>query len=367
MKLTTRPSVGQYIGRLTWLAFFLLVVLPLYAIAVGACIRSGLFRFNGASFNNDQLKAIWTFLAAGLATGATVLGALLTKSHNDRTLAFQSESEHRQEVLAGETNDRLTLDAVTKVLNLIYMDEGYSPKGAIAGGLATLVQLGHPIVAMRVLAAVLRDTAVDYETAAWLISQVLKSQKTTGTPADLAASKEEAANLLVTYASNFTDSASDSGVSSWPDSVTAQWPTGLSRNAGINIVKASILLLVSQSKKWWSSGGYTYTWILYTFDEVVLRDPNSDVRLAAAILGLALLEVTDEDIISGIDDGRDKDKVAADMASVVDGDQRWAAVDPLREKILAWGKGQAAAGAPPSLPTPVSNPELRPSSPEQHP
>ena len=190
MKLTTRPSVGQYIGRLTWLAFFLLVVLPLYAIAVGACIRSGLFRFNGASFNNDQLKAIWTFLAAGLATGATVLGALLTKSHNDRTLAFQSESEHRQEVLAGETNDRLTLDAVTKVLNLIYMDEGYSPKGAIAGGLATLVQLGHPIVAMRVLAAVLRDTAVDYETAAWLISQVLKSQKTTGTPADLAASKE---------------------------------------------------------------------------------------------------------------------------------------------------------------------------------
>ena len=63
-------------------------------------------------------------------------------------------------------------------------------------GLATLVQLGHPIVAMRALRPAFEDKKVDPDTFTWLISQALTSNTTVGTARDLADAKEQAAALL---------------------------------------------------------------------------------------------------------------------------------------------------------------------------
>ena len=278
-QFSTRPVSNRWV----WIAFFVLVVLPIYAIAVMACIRSGLFKFTEATFNNDQLKAVWTFLAAGLTATVTVLGALLTKSHNDRTLAFQAESASRQQTLEDETAKRLNMDTVINGLNLIAHDDKYAPKAAMAGGMATLVQLGHPIVAMRALAAALQDDeAVDKDTATWLISQVLTTTNTTGTEADLQAAKEEAANLLLRHARTFTIADSDTPDYFWPEAVTTQWPTGLPLNAANNIVRALVEILLSQTKEWWVSGDFSYSWIIFTLDEVVRNERHATVRGGAA-------------------------------------------------------------------------------------
>jgi hypothetical protein len=339
-----RPSTNRWV----WSAFFLLVLLPLYGIATVVCIRSDLFRLNGASLSNDQFKAIWAFLAAGLATAATVLASILTRSHNIRALAFQAESSKRQELLDVETNERLKLDTVVRCLSLICHDGVYSPKAVTAAGLATLVQLGHPIVAMRALAAAFQDEAVDANTAAWLIGEVLQTSKTKGGPADLVSAKEEAANLLRAYAPDLTDRARK-GNCFWPDTVTARWPSGLSRNASQNVIIALGELLLSKSKEWWSADaaeGSTYTWIVYTLDEAVKSGVNDSVKRHAAAVGVTILEVTADERMIGIENSRPKSEVAERMATVLDGRSPEDLLPEFFARTRTWAEAQPDPASP---------------------
>lgn len=342
-----------------WVAFFVLLILPLYAIAVSISIRSGLFRFDGKPLSNDQLKSAWTFLAAGLAASATVLGALLTKSHNDRTFALQRANEERQQILNIETNERLSMDSVISGLNLICHEGKYSPKAAAAGGLAALVQLGHPILAMRALAAALPDGAVDNDTATWLIGQVLTTTVTKGTLQDLNAARQEAASLLEEYAPKFTVVA-DKGAFSWPDAVTTQWPSGLPQNAAINILMGLTELLLSRQKDWWQGDG---SWILYTIDEALRHERNVIAKRCAADLGQAMLEVLDEPVFFGLNEDRARSEIEQDINTALqerrDGDS-YVVIDDYIARIRAWGEGKDATSSAtndlPSQPVPVPNP-----------
>jgi hypothetical protein len=318
MKLTHAEPAKQS-GRWIWGTFFLLIVLPLYAIAVVLFVRSGLFKLNGGSFSNDQLKDVWTFLAAGLAASATILGALLTKSYNDRNLAAQN------------------LNTVVSALGLISKNGQYSTKAATAAGLATLVQLGHPLIAMRALGPAFEDKAVDRDTFAWLISQVIISKTTVGTPQDLESAKEQAAALLRAFIEKRRLTDRDSGQFSWPDALTAQWPTKLSQNAAWNVMNSLAELLLSERKKWWRDRGASYTWIIYTLDEITRTDSDREIKTMAATLGQALLEVTDENAISGLNDSRSKSLVAKRMATQSGSFPDL--FDPdLYERIQIWGR-----------------------------
>jgi hypothetical protein len=125
-----------------WLALVVLLLVPLYAVSTALVIRSGLFDPQDRSISDEEIKALWAFIAAGLATGGTVVGLLLTRSYNERTL------------------QQTTLDTVVKGLELLVNDDGsYARKAKIAGALAALVHLGHPVIAMRVLTAVWQEDA----------------------------------------------------------------------------------------------------------------------------------------------------------------------------------------------------------------
>src|SRR5688572_24938796 len=84
-------------GKLSiaWIAFFIFLVLPLYVIATIVAIRSDLFA-SSRGLSDEQLRALWTFIGAGLAAAATVLGAIIAMSHNNRTLTLQHEAEARK-------------------------------------------------------------------------------------------------------------------------------------------------------------------------------------------------------------------------------------------------------------------------------
>jgi hypothetical protein len=69
-----------------WLSLIILLLVPLYAVSAALIIRSGLFNLQDRSISEAEIKALWAFIAAGLATGGTVVGLLLTRSYNDRTL-----------------------------------------------------------------------------------------------------------------------------------------------------------------------------------------------------------------------------------------------------------------------------------------
>jgi len=97
------------VSRWVWVTFFAFVVVPLYAAAVALSIRSGLFDLKAPAPTNEQLNTVWAFVASGLATSATLAGLLFTKSHSDRTVAFQRDAEDRKHALEAETNERLKL------------------------------------------------------------------------------------------------------------------------------------------------------------------------------------------------------------------------------------------------------------------
>ena len=94
-------------------------------------------------------------------------------------------------------------------------------------------------------------------------------------------------------------------------------------------------LLTSKEKEWWDKEGGTFTWIIYTLDEMVRCDRSQNIRMNAASFGLAILEVTDETDIQGLDDSRNKSEVAKRLSS-----QMGASTDRIeqsvREKIQTW-------------------------------
>ena len=78
---------------LPWIALTLFVILPLYSITVAFAVRTGVFNLKDRSITADEYEALWAFIASGIATTATVIGLLLTRTHNQRTLALQEDSK----------------------------------------------------------------------------------------------------------------------------------------------------------------------------------------------------------------------------------------------------------------------------------
>jgi len=276
-------------GKKQWipaLAFLVLLVLPLYALTVVVVVRSDILSSNG-SFTDEQFKAMWTFIASGLATCATVLAAILTKSHNDRSLALQAEADSRRELLDMETSRRLGLETTLGGLKVMSPDGKPSP-AVVAGGLATIVHLGHALIAMRVLATALDHKEVDSGTAAWVLGAGLLD--------DDPAVRDEAASLLGEHGSEFTDDA-HRGFFAWPDCLTTRWVTNLSRAASLNVVAGLQDLLLSQDRDWWAAD---WSWVIITFDEAVLNEPDLDTKLAAASAVALLIDFWDDELMWGV-------------------------------------------------------------------
>jgi hypothetical protein len=235
-----------------WLSLIVLLLIPLYAVSAALIIRSGLFNLQDRSISGEEIKALWAFIAAGLATGGTVVGLLLTRSYNDRTL------------------QQTTLDTVVKGLELLVNDDGsYAKRPKVAGALAALVHLGHPVIAMRTLSPAWEEGAVDPATASWLISEVFK----TGSPQ----SQAEAAELLFRHASELT--SDEKGKFHFPDVLMTEWPQHLTSDVrGYNLLSI-IKLLVSRKRDWW---GTESNWIILILDEIRLHDGSGYLRYIAA-------------------------------------------------------------------------------------
>jgi hypothetical protein len=158
-----------------------------------------------------------------------------------------------------------------KSLELIVVADGnYAPRGRIAGALAALVHLGHPVIAMRTLAAAWEEDAVDSATGVWLISEVFQ----TGSPA----SKHEAARLLRIHARRL---AVREGKFLWPDVLAESWPNDAPAGARMHIIRSIVELILSRDRVWWGEG---HDLLITLLDTARTDDPDGDVRDAAAYI-----------------------------------------------------------------------------------
>ncbi|MEU1814953.1 hypothetical protein ABZ543_07125 [Streptomyces roseifaciens] len=160
VRSTTPPRVNR-VGNLACFGVLLLfVIIPLYVLAVIVAWRSGLFDFTAGTLKGADTAPLWTCIGSGIAATAALVGVLVTANSNR-----QSER-------------RLGLDTAVKGIALTHLSNGdYAPRPAVAGALASLVHLYHPVIAMRVLAAAWDAEAVDTGSAVWLINEALVDRK----------------------------------------------------------------------------------------------------------------------------------------------------------------------------------------------
>jgi hypothetical protein len=239
-----------------WFALLVFLLLPLYLVSIAFGIRSGMLDLTKKEISSAEYRAFWAFVASGLATAATLIGLLFTKTHNDRT------------------SDQLALDTAVKGLDLLTTDSGaYAQRATIAGALASLVHLGHPTIAMRTLDAVWEERNVDSATACWLISEVILRG-----PEE---SKLEACNLLLKHADKLARETKAGRVTHvWPPALSQQWPTRIPRIARLRCLSAIAQVLLSRPIGEWK----TYGWALALLDEARRVDQDAVVRNGAALL-----------------------------------------------------------------------------------
>jgi hypothetical protein len=319
-----------------WLVLLCFLLIPIYGMSVVAVLRSGLFDLSAGHMNDEQFKAVWAFIASGLGTAVTIIGLLFTKSHNERTLALKAEADKRKGLLEEETSSRLTLDTAVKGLELLVNADGtYASKAKISGGLAVLVHLGHPIIAMRTLSAMWDDHRVDLDTATWLIGEVFK----TGTDP----SKTEAAYLLLLHADELTDSQRK-GWFYWPNELLGSWRIDIPAEAKGHILTALMTMLLSRERAWWLSSS-SIGWVLYTLDEIVDKENEASIKASATVYLNALLAL-ESDIDHRSIVGPYGWKALSEIrtrAEQTQTEDAWAVTSEIIGRIEAWARGVPGA------------------------
>lgn len=257
-------TVAAYV----FLGAFVVVILAL----MGYLLIWTIFSRKGIS--DAQYKALWVFIGSALATSVTLISLLISKAQNERAFAFRQETEARDRAAQAVAESRQTLDTVVRCLDLVTAPDGnYAPTARIAGSLAALIHLHHPVIAMRTLSAAWMDKKVDSSTAVWLIGEVLASESTSTT------SKAEAARLLYDHAGDLCGSAEGpKGEFAWPDVLWTRWLKDLPREARFEILFAAVSVLLSRPENWW---GPTDGWVAVLLDEALLNDDDRAIRESA--------------------------------------------------------------------------------------
>jgi uncharacterized integral membrane protein len=250
-----------------FVAILVVVVLPMLWMSTSLAVRLRLFGFTGTP-DPMALTAFLTFIGGGLAAAATLLGALLTKGHNDR--------ERR----------RLELESVIRSL------ESMRPgsKGRVAGVISATVLLGQPRVAIRVLEPLWQDGEVDPATATWILDEVLIADdehlSQLGGEHLVDDLQIEAATLLLKHAERgeLTNPADVKGSYYFPGHFMHRWHTELPDLAKQDLLLAMGEVLVSRDRDWWSSPGTIPRWPTLVWMQCAETDPNPVIRASAAAL-----------------------------------------------------------------------------------
>ena len=288
-------SAGGYLSK-NWpfVALIVFIVLPLYWMAGNLAVRAGMFGFTSVSYSTaDQVKMFLAFIGGGLATAATVFGALLTKRQNDR-------EEWRQ-----------NCEAVNAGL------QSLSPgPSRVAGVLTNTVELGKPEIAVRVLDPVWRMKDVDAATATWIIDQVLlKADENSGVPRKerpSPATLREVAVILLEHAENGDLTEAEQPRHFYiPDSLSETLNPAFPPEVQSLLLMATANVLVSQEWKWWCDDQahpprWPQTlWIscVKSSDEgatAAVGKPSIGMKAAVLLSGLHAGRIADQ-VVSGAD------------------------------------------------------------------
>ncbi len=198
---------------------------------------------------------MWGFIGAAVAAAVALIGALFTRAQ------------------AARADRRLALETTVNGLKLMTVADGtrYAPEGVVAGAIAALVHLQHPVIAMRALGACWGDKGIDIASATWVISEIFDG--------DDPQAQLEAAAMLDAHATELC--GSDPGALSWPAAIEFCWIPKAPLPARLRVLRAILRTLLSKPPSWWREGG-RQGWAVALLHEAVRTDADKDLKQHAA-------------------------------------------------------------------------------------
>lgn len=214
----------------------LLGLLLLSLITVAATLLIRMDFVSSAVPTDAQIRSLWAFLGVAFSAVVTLIGTLLAAQHNIRTAD-----------LAKETEERLTLDTVAKLLELITDNGQYAQRARVSGAIATMMELHGGSIPIRILAELWGADKVDTETAVWLLERVLREENAGSTD------PREAASMLAANAHRLFPTAGDVDqfTNNWPGLLLYSWPSHLSSEVKEALYIAAVKALLMREVAFW--------------------------------------------------------------------------------------------------------------------
>jgi hypothetical protein len=267
-----------------WL-LLLVIGLALVVLAVLLVVKWHLLSSTGLS--GDQTTEAWVLLGVALGAIAALIATLLIEQHSRRISALTHEAAVREQLgreskvaLDKAAEERLTIEVVARVLELITVEGHYAPKARVAGAMALLSERPSNGVAMRILRELWAADAVDTDTAVWLVDRALVEGVTR--PEEAAG----AAALLAQHATQLLPTARDGDQSwfSWPASLMDAWPQALPPAAKADLVLAAAKVFLAREPGYWKAARK------YPLETLVRSVDDDEVASKAAIVLVTLLD-----------------------------------------------------------------------------
>jgi UPF0716 family protein affecting phage T7 exclusion len=347
--------------RLLLVLWSVLALLLLCLVGVATVLLVRMDFFSGSKPTDQEIKSIWAFVGVALGAVVTLIGALLTEQHNRRTVALTREAAEReklardaQQALDAQTQQRLSLDTVGKLLELITKEDGeYAKPARVGGAIATMIELEGGAVALRILGDLWSTGAVDTPLALWLLERVLENPKSTESE------QIQAAYLLNLNASRLVPSPDDDN-QDWRATISVldgPWPSHLPGPVQDALGLTMINMLLARDLSYWKERGDAYP------VQVLMRSLQGEYAEALAYVRAYVLKaLLDLRVLNALDaepDEREEERIRSlsDLAAPAP----WFA--QLVSQFKPWAAGQSVVEVAQSV-SPRAPIETRPDSPE---
>jgi hypothetical protein len=225
--------------------------------------------FSGGEAAAKVAVAVLALFGSLFGTTVTLIGLLLKRSIDKRTLVLQTEAEQR-----------LKLDTAIKAVELFKSAAGAASPAESAGALFALIRLGQFDFALSLLDELWPKDLVRSPSAVWVINCCLQSEDV-----EIA---ELAATLLWANAAKLPD---DHGGKSWPANYDWQVPNTMSLLTRRLLLMARVKSLLSRPFDYWDRNILNAD--ILALSNSFRTDSSSELTQSAAAYLRTLLQVYD--------------------------------------------------------------------------
>lgn len=257
------------VSNTRWVVLTVGAFVGVTAVMGGLFWAMGLSNFSGTDSAAKVLVAVLALVGTLFGTIVTLVGLMLKRSIDARTLVLQIEAEAR-----------LNLDTAIKAVELFKSASGSASSAESAGALFALTRLGQPHFALALLEELWPKDLIQTPSAIWVLNNALRSKE-----ADVALI---AVGVLESNVARLPDGQ---GGKNWPDDYAFEWRSEMPFLARGGMLSARVECLLSKPFDYWVRG--TLNADIAFLSSCFRTESSPIIRQSAAAFLAILLQIYD--------------------------------------------------------------------------